>query len=213
VSHCTIQVSDAPTYDGKKFQTPIDVYESIGSQIPMIKPLNRCIAQKIHAVIMMAPLKREMMRLGICSVFAIGLNVILFFGVNVDGTIKPWAETPVKFFASSTLFVFMVKIVLPLLAWTIIKAVLLSANNAFSGILGFLGNQVTGALYCTGIILGSIVFKQYNITGALDSELASLAAYVFISGFLWFFIFQCAIQKTMSPALRTPAVPRKNIKL
>ncbi|MBJ2259163.1 hypothetical protein [Pseudomonas psychrophila] len=174
----------------------------------MIQALKRSIAKKIHAVIMMAPLKREMMRLGICSLFAILLNIILFFGVEADGSIKSWAETPVKLFASTTLFVLMVKIVLPLLAWTILKAVLLSANNAFSGILGFLGNQVTGALYCSGIILASIVLKQYSITGTLDSELASLAVYVFISGFLWFFIFQCAIQKTMSPALRTPAVPR-----
>lgn len=172
----------------------------------MIKSLNRCIAKKIYDVIMMAPLKREMMRLGICSLFAIGLNIILFFGVEIDGTVKPWAETPLKLFASATLFVFMVKIVLPLLAWTILKAVLLSANNAFSGILGFLGNQVTGALYCTGIILGSIALKQYTITGTLDSKLAELAVIVFVSGFLWFFIFQCAIQKTMTPALRTPAV-------
>jgi len=29
---------------------------------------------------------------------------------------------------------------------------LLSANNAFSGILSFLGNQFTGVMYCTGII-------------------------------------------------------------
>jgi hypothetical protein len=178
----------------------------------MIQLLKRYIAKKIHAVIMMAPLKREMMRLSICFLFAIGLNVILFFGVETDGTIKAWAETPLKIFASATLFVLMVKIVLPLLAWTILKAVLLSANNAFSGILGFLGNQVTGALYCTGIILGSIALKQYNISGILDSGLASSAVYVFISGLLWFFIFQCAIQKTMSPALRTPAVPRRNIK-
>ncbi len=75
-----------------------------------------------------------------------------------------------------------------------------------------MGNQVTGALYCTGIVLGSIVLKQYNITGILDAELAFIAACVFVSGFLWFFIFQCAIQNTMNPALRTPAVPRKNIK-
>ncbi|MBA1203606.1 hypothetical protein G7009_17940 [Pseudomonas capeferrum] len=178
----------------------------------MIKSLNRRIAKKIHAVIMMAPLKREMMRLGVCCLFAIGLNIILFFGVADDGTIKPWAERPLKLFASATLFLIMVKVVLPLLAWTILKAVLLSANNAFSGILGFLGNQVTGALYCTGIVLGSIVLKQYNITGILDAELAFIAACVFVSGFLWFFIFQCAIQNTMNPALRTPAVPRKNIK-
>ena len=175
--------------------------------------LNRFIGRKIHAVIMMAPLKREMIRLGICTVMAIVLNVILYTGVEIDGTIKPWAETPIKLFASSMLFAFMIKAFLPLLGWTILKAVLLSANNAFSGILSFMGNQFTGVMYCTGIILGSITIKQYMISGVLDLEMVSLSAIVIASGIMYFFILQCAIQKTMSPALRTPAVPRSATRL
>jgi hypothetical protein len=162
---------------------------------------------------MMAPLKREMIRLGICTVMAIVLNVILYTGVEIDGTIKPWAETPIKLFASSMLFAFMIKAFLPLLGWTILRAVLLSANNAFSGILSFMGNQFTGVMYCTGIILGSITIKQYMISGVLDLEMVSLSAIVFASGIMYFFILQCAIQKTMSPALRTPAVPRSATRL
>lgn len=99
--------------------------------------LKRYFGNKIHAVIMMAPLKREMIRLGICTIMAIILNIILYTGVEVDGTIKPWAETPIKLFASSMLFAFMIKAFLPILGWTILKAMLLSANNAFSGILSF----------------------------------------------------------------------------
>lgn len=175
--------------------------------------LNRFIGRKIHAVIMMAPLKREMIRLGICTVMAMVLNIILYTGVEVDGTIKPWAETPIKLFASSMLFAFMIKAFLPLLGWTILKAVLLSANNAFSGILSFLGNQFTGVMYCTGIILGSITLKQYSISGSLDSELAFLSIIVFSSGIMYFFILQCAIQKTMNPALLAPATPRSSTKL
>ena len=53
-----------------------------------------------------------------------------------------------------------------------------------------------------------ITIKQYMISGVLDSEMVSLSAIVFVSGLMYFFILQCAIQKTMSPALRTPAVPR-----
>ncbi|MFJ4393313.1 hypothetical protein [Pseudomonas sp. NPDC089396] len=170
--------------------------------------LNRFIGRKIHAVIMMAPLKREMIRLGICTAMAIALNVLLYTGVELDGTIKPWAETPIKLFASSMLFAFMIKAFLPLLAWTILKAVLLSANNAFSGVLSFMGNQFTGVMYCTGIILGSITTKQYMISGIVDFELAYLSVIVFASGVIYFFILQCAIQQTMNPALRTPAVPR-----
>ncbi|MNP35442.1 hypothetical protein D3C76_1287740 [compost metagenome] len=162
---------------------------------------------------MMAPLKREMIRLGICTVMAIVLNIILYTGVEVDGTIKPWAATPIKLFASSMLFAFMIKAFLPLLGWTILKAVLLSANNAFSGILSFLGNQFTGVMYCTGIILGSITVKQYSISGVLDSELAFLSIIVFFLGIIYFFILQCAIQKTMHPALLAPATPRLSTKL
>ena len=183
------------------------ILESIGREMST-QGLNRFIGRKIHAVIMMAPLKREMIRLGICTVMALVLNVILYTGVEIDGTIKPWAETPIKLFASSMLFAFMIKAFLPLLGWTILKAVLLSANNAFSGILSFLGNQFTGVMYCTGIILGSVTIKQYMISGVLDSEMVSLSAIVFSSGILYFYVLQCAIQKTMSPALRTPAVPR-----
>ena len=50
-------------------------------------------------MIMMALLKREMIRLGICTVMALVLNAILYTGVEIDGTIKPWAETPIKLFA------------------------------------------------------------------------------------------------------------------
>lgn len=173
-----------------------------------IQGLKRYFGNKIHAVIMMAPLKREMIRLGICTLMAIILNIILYTGVEVDGTIKPWAETPIKLFASSMLFAFMIKAFLPVLGWTILKAMLLSANNAFSGILSFLGNQFTGVMYCTGIIMGSITIKLYMVSGVLDSEFAYLSAIVFTSGILYFYVLQCAIQKTMSPALRTPAVPR-----
>ncbi|MCS5515144.1 hypothetical protein NWF32_06010 [Pseudomonas qingdaonensis] len=72
----------------------------------------------------------------------------------------------------------------------------------------FLGNQFTGVMYCTGIIMGSITIKLYMVSGVLDSEFAYLSAIVFASGVLYFYVLQCAIQKTMSPALRTPAVPR-----
>ncbi|WP_313752679.1 hypothetical protein [Mixta calida] len=188
------------------------ILESIGREMST-QGLNRFIGRKIHAVIMMAPLKREMIRLGICTVMALVLNVILYTGVEMAGTIKPWAETPIKLFASSMLFAFMIKAFLPLLGWTILKAVLLSANNAFSGILSFFGNQFTGVMYCTGIILGSVTIKQYMISGVLDSEMVSLSAIVFSSGILYFYVLQCAIQKTMSPALRTPAVPRSTTRL
>ncbi|MDD1996813.1 hypothetical protein NPS34_01935 [Pseudomonas putida] len=181
--------------------------ESIGRKMS-IQGLKRYFGNKIHAVIMMAPLKREMIRLGICTLMAIILNIILYTGVEVDGTIKPWAETPIKLFASSMLFAFMIKAFLPVLGWTILKAMLLSANNAFSGILSFLGNQFTGVMYCTGIIMDSITIKLYMVSGVLDSEFAYLSAIVFASGVLYFYVLQCAIQKTMSPALRTPAVPR-----
>lgn len=176
----------------------------------MIQALNRYIAKKIHAVIMMAPLKRELIRLIICFSIAAILNVILFFGVEVDGTIKPWAETPLKLFASTTLFVIMVKVFLPLLGWTILKAVLLSANNAFSGILSFLGNQFTGVLYCSSLVMASLMLKQYTVNGTLDLQLAILIPAVFLTGFLYFYAFQCAIQKTIAPALRTPPLPRSN---
>ncbi|WP_256580183.1 hypothetical protein [Pseudomonas asiatica] len=69
--------------------------ESIGRKMS-IQGLKRYFGNKIHAVIMMAPLKREMIRLGICTLMAIILNIILYTGVEVDGTIKPWAETPIK---------------------------------------------------------------------------------------------------------------------
>ncbi|PAA00885.1 hypothetical protein CJU78_24270 [Pseudomonas fragi] len=54
---------------------------------------------------------------------------------------------------------------------------------------------------------------QYMISGVLDLEMVSLSAIVFASGIMYFFILQCAIQKTMSPALRTPAVPRSATRL
>lgn len=57
--------------------------------------------------------------------------------------------------------------------------------------------------------MGSITIKLYMVSGVLDSEFAYLSAIVFASGVLYFYVLQCAIQKkTMSPALRTPAVPR-----
>lgn len=115
-------------------------------------------------------------------------------------------------FASSMLFAFMIKPFLPLFGWTILKAVLLSANNAFSGILSYMGNQFTGFMYCTGIILGSVTIKQYMISGALDSEIIALSAILFASGIMYFVILQCAIQK-MSPTLRAIAVPRSTTKL
>ena len=74
------------------------ILESIGREMST-QGLNRFIGGKIHAVIMMALLKREMIRLGICTVMALVLNAILYTGVEVDGTIKPWAETPIKLFA------------------------------------------------------------------------------------------------------------------
>ncbi|MFY1028804.1 hypothetical protein [Pseudomonas asiatica] len=174
----------------------------------MIQTLSRYIAKKIHAVIMMAPLKRELIRLIICCSIAAVLNVILFFGVEADGAIKPWAETPLKLFASTALFAIMVKVFLPLLGWTILKAALLSANNAFSGILSFLGNQFTGVLYCSALVMASLMFKQYTIDGTMDPQFAILITTVFLTGFLYFYIFQCAIQKTIVPALRTPPIPR-----
>ncbi|MBA6113521.1 MULTISPECIES: hypothetical protein [Pseudomonas] len=174
----------------------------------MIQALNRYIAKKINAVIMMAPLKREMIRLAICFSIAALLNVVLFFGVEADGAIKPWAEIPLRLLASTTLFVFMVKIFLPIFGWTILKAVLLSANNAFGGILSFLGNQFTGALYCSALVLASLALKQYTIDGTMDPQLAILIPTVFLAGFLYFYFFQCAIQKTIAPALRTPPLPR-----
>ena len=132
----------------------------------MTQALKQYIAKSINSVIMMAPLKREVIRLIICCSIAIILNAILFFGVENDGTIKPWAEIPLKLFASTTLFAFMVKIFLPLFGWTILKAVLLSANNAFSGVLSFLGNQFTGALYCSAFILASLTLKDSPIKSA-----------------------------------------------
>ena len=74
------------------------ILESIGREMST-QGLNRFIGGKIHAVIMMALLKREMIRLGICTVMALVLNAILYTGVEIDGTIKPWAETPIKLFA------------------------------------------------------------------------------------------------------------------
>lgn len=176
----------------------------------MTQALKQYIAKSINSVIMMAPLKREVIRLIICCSIAIILNAILFFGVENDGTIKPWAEIPLKLFASTTLFAFMVKIFLPLFGWTILKAVLLSANNAFSGVLSFLGNQFTGALYCSAFILASFTLKQYVISGFMDPQLALMAPTVLFAGFLYFYIFQCAIQKTMTPALCAPPLPRSS---
>lgn len=183
---------------------------SIGRNRSMTQALKQYIAKSINSVIMMAPLKREVIRLIICCSIAIILNAILFFGVENDGTIKPWAEIPLKLFASTTLFAFMVKIFLPLFGWTILKAVLLSANNAFSGVLSFLGNQFTGALYCSAFILASLTLKQYVISGFMDPQLALMAPTVLFAGFLYFYIFQCAIQKTMTPALCAPPLPRSS---
>jgi len=171
--------------------------------------IKRYISKKTQDMIMMPPLKREAFRLIICCALAFILNVILYTGIETDGTVKGWAEGPLQLLASTTMLLFMIKFFLPVLGWTILKAVLLSANNTFSGILSFLANQFTGAMYCAGLVLGSITLKQYLLSKSLDAEMATLSAFMFLAGFIYFYLFQCAIQKTPLPALLNQPMRRR----
>ncbi|EJM67571.1 hypothetical protein PMI30_02035 [Pseudomonas sp. GM50] len=177
----------------------------------MTTPPERNFASKIENLLVMPPLKREAIRLVFCCVMALILNVFLFLGVEDDGSIKTWAEWPIGAFSSPRLLLFMIYFFLPFLAYTVLKALLLNANNAYSGILGFLANQLTGAMYCSGLILASITFKQYTIEGKLDHELIKLSLIVFASGLMYFYALQCAIQKSMSPVLLKRTERAKNI--
>lgn len=175
----------------------------------MSAAVKQYISNKMYAMIMMPPLKREVIRLIICGSLALVLNGILYAGVESDGTIKHWAEKPLQIFASPAMFAFMTTYFLPLLFWTVLKAILLSANNAFSGILSFLGNLLTGAMYCSGLVLASVSLKQYTISGSLDTEMASVSVLIFLMGLIYFYILQCAIQQTPTPSLLAPAASRK----
>ncbi|MFL9676086.1 hypothetical protein ACXUPC_10640 [Pseudomonas marginalis] len=153
----------------------------------------------INNMLLMAPLKREILRLALCCLMALILNSLLITGVEKDGAIKDWAAGPIGIFTSPNLLKFMLYFFLPFLAYTVLKAILLNANNAYSGFLGFLGNQLTGAMYCSGMVLASLAYKMHEVGENSYTELISPAAIILISGFLYFYILQCAIQRTFSP--------------
>jgi hypothetical protein len=149
----------------------------------------------------MPPLKREVFRLILCCVFGAILSTLLFTGVDGEGEIKEWAAKPIGWLTSTSLLKFMAYYFFPFLAYTIIKAIVLNANEKFAGALSFLANQFTGALYCSAIVSASLSYELYLLG---DPSYKTLIPYIptfFVSGIFYFLISQCAIQKSMPPKL------------
>ena len=151
----------------------------------------------------LSPLQKEILRLSLCIAAAFVFNMLLIFGVDPEGNFLEWAKKPVSILTSDKLLFFMFKVVLPLFAYTLFKAWLLNVLKEFRGLLGFIGTQITGALYCAGLIFFSLALHAARFEDdGLNTTLLFNSGIIFVCGFVYFYIFQSAIQKTMSPQLR-----------
>lgn len=155
----------------------------------------------INRILELPPLKREVLRLILCCIFGAVLSILLFIGVDGEGEIKGWIAKPIGWLTSTTMLKFIIYYFLPFIAYTIIKSILFNVNKNFRGLLSFLANQVTGALYCTAVVSASLSYELYLIGDQSYKILAPNISIFFTLGIVYFFFFQCAIQKSMPPKL------------
>lgn len=149
----------------------------------------------------LSPFQKEGLRLVICIIAAVLFNVIAYFGIDSEGKFLEWSKTPINLLTSTRLLSLMMYVVFPIFVYTLIKAWALNVLNEFKGVFVFIGNQITGAFYCSGLIFTSLVYHASRFEENVNNQLLTNSVVIFLSGFLYFYIFQCAIQKTLSPKL------------
>lgn len=149
----------------------------------------------------LSPLSREIFRVCICVLAASTLNLIIFLGVDLDGEFKEWASGPIIALTSTKLINFFFYYFTPFFIYTLAKAFLLNVMGEFKNLLMFMANQITGALYCFGLVSISLGYHMQRLSEPDYLRLYFGGAVIFFVGLVYFYLAQCAIQRNMLPKL------------
>lgn len=149
----------------------------------------------------LSPIQKELFRLLLCIAAAILLNIFVYFGFDLDGELQEWSNPTLSTLTSPELLNFISYYFTPFFLYTLAKAWALNDLRQFTNIFHFLGNQISGLLYCSALLTFSIAYhmERLSLTGYQTWKSSGLV--LFSCGVISFYIVQCAMQNTAAPRL------------
>lgn len=143
--------------------------------------------------------KRELFRFCICLIASFIFSIILAFGLDGQGNVEGWADTPVALFTSTRVVSLTLYFLIPSFLYTLIKGYILQANKEFKLVLNMVAVQITGVIYCFGCIAMTLSFFLYKLHNQ-EFLIMLIGGLMFCGfGFMMFYVFQGLIQGTFEP--------------